>query len=545
MDLYDVDYESNMDIYQIRALNAIKSGRNVFITGGAGSGKSFLIQYLFKHYGMVKDIELTSLTGVSARLIGGTTIHSFAGIYSVEYGVPLEKYYEGIKKKSHIKRRIKNTDILVIDEVSMMDYYMLDVLDYIFKKVRNNLFPFGGIQVVMVGDFFQLPPVSQVEKDSKIYKYVFQNPLWNTLINDIFILERIHRQNENLFIKILNKVRIGEIDKEVIEYLNKFMIEPSEIHSDEMADYPKLYSRRIDNDSYNLRRLKELEGEELLYNAKILDSSNTLIHEDMNFPNLNIDTKLKLKIGSVVMVCSNIDKDNGIVNGSIGKIIRFDGKKIKDDELKDDESKYIKTIDKFNLLNLKDTSKDTSKDSIIEEKEYETRIPIVELMDGKFYRAEPIKFLMDKYTIIQVPLKLAWSLTIHKSQGASINKVCIDIGKSIFEYGQAYVALSRCTNTKHLKIMKMDPKSIRADPSVIEFYDKYRKGKNILSEEETEEWDDIKKMIDELEGKGEIEIGGKTYDIDNNYFVYEVNKLKRIGKLWYEKPKLIIRDFTL
>lgn len=413
-----------MDKTQEYAMELFERGYNLFITGGAGTGKSFLIKCFYDRFASDKTIGLTSLTGVSALLIGGTTIHSYFGLGLYNDTIPIEVYVKKIRDNPKLFARILETQILVIDEVSMMEYNMLWTMDQIAKEIRKNTKPMGGIQLILVGDFFQLPPVNCSTDLTK--KYVFQHPVWNEIIDENVVLETIHRQNERQLIDILNNIRFGNVDKRVKKYLNQLRVD-SENPTENLDDFPHLKSLKRENNEINLSKLRDLDTSEIVYNGRIFDKKNNKIEKtNSNYfwpKSINFEEELRLKVGAIVMVCYNINISSGIVNGSIGKITEFEG-----------------------------------------------GYPLVELENGRIYKAEPIKTTFDNIIIEQVPLKLAWSLTIHKSQGASIDKVCIDIGESIFEYGQAYVALSRCTNTKNLKILKLEYENIKADPIVIDFY---------------------------------------------------------------------------
>jgi ATP-dependent DNA helicase PIF1 len=415
-----------MDKTQEYAMELFQRGYNLFITGGAGTGKSFLIKCIYDRFSAEKQIGLTSLTGVSALLIGGTTIHSYFGLGLYNDTIPIEVYVKKIKDNPKLYSRILETQILIIDEVSMMEYNMLWTMDQIAKQIRKNTKSMGGIQVLLVGDFFQLPPVNCSSDTSK--KYVFQHPVWNEIIDQNIVLDTIHRQNERQLIDILNNIRIGNVDKRVKKYLNQLRVD-TENPSENLDDFPHLKSLKRDNNEINLTKLRDLKSVEIVYNGRIFDKKNNRIDKtNSNYywpKSINFEEELRVKIGAIVMVCYNINITSGIVNGSIGKIVDF-----------------------------------------------QEGYPVVELENGRLYKAEPVKTTFDNIIIEQVPLKLAWSLTIHKSQGASIDKVCIDIGESIFEYGQAYVALSRCTNTKNLKILKLEYENIKADPIVIDFYKK-------------------------------------------------------------------------
>lgn len=413
-----------MDKSQQNAMELFQKGFNLFITGGAGTGKSYLIKSIYDRFSGEKQIGLTSLTGVSALLIGGTTIHSYFGLGLYNESTPIEVYVKKIRDNPKLFSRVLETQVLIIDEVSMMEYSMLFTMDLIAKEIRRNNLPMGGIQLLLVGDFFQLPPVNCSIDTTR--RYVFQHPIWNEIIDESIVLETVHRQNERQLIDILNCIRVGNVDRRVRKYLNQLKID-EENPTVNIDDFPHLKSLKKDNNEINLNKLNELKTPETLYVGRVYDKKNFKIERtNPNYywpKSINFEEELRLKIGAIVMVCYNVNISSGIVNGSIGKITGFDG-----------------------------------------------GYPVVELENGRVYRADPIKTTFDNIVIEQVPLKLAWSLTIHKSQGASIDKVCIDIGESIFEYGQAYVALSRCTNTKNLKILKLEYENIKADPIVIDFY---------------------------------------------------------------------------
>jgi ATP-dependent DNA helicase PIF1 len=437
-----------MDKTQEYAMELFQRGFNLFITGGAGTGKSFLIKCIYDRFSVEKQIGLTSLTGVSALLIGGTTIHSYFGLGLYNDTIPIEVYVKKIKDNPKLYSRILDTKVLIIDEVSMMEYSMLWTMDLIAREIRKCNKPMGGIQVLLVGDFFQLPPVNCSLDTTK--KYVFQHPVWNEIIDENIVLDTIHRQNERQLIDILNNIRIGNVDKRVRKYLNQLRVD-TENPIENLDDFPHLKSLKRENNEINLTKLRDLKSIETVYNGRIFDKKNNRIEKsNSNYywpKSINFEEELKVKIGAIVMVCYNVNITGGIVNGSIGKIVDF-----------------------------------------------QEGYPVVELENGRLYKAEPVKTTFDNIIIEQVPLKLAWSLTIHKSQGATMDSIEVDAGSGIFECGQTYVALSRVKSLEGLYLSAFDVTRIKVNRKVQEFYENMRKMKK-----ERDEKDELNnQMIQEL-----------------------------------------------
>ncbi len=434
-------YSNSLNTKQILAESLYLQGKNLFITGPAGVGKTFLIKHLKSlslHTG--KKVAVTALTGCAAFLIGGKTIHSWSGIGLGKQ--PVEKLISRIKNNKRNKFTWLRTQVLVIDEISMMTAELLEKLEQIARKIKNNNLPFGGIQIVFLGDFCQLPPI---EKDKG--GFCFESHLWNELFDQTIYLDEIMRQSDPVFQEILNKIRLGVCDENCIESLNTCLYPEKKYDSseDEGIDHKiiptKLFTLNQDVNSYNDFMLKRLKTKVHKFNAKTekikneLDEDLTLdqiekIEEFMD-KNGNYMKDLKLAIGCQVVLLINMDTDLGLVNGARGIVTGFSSS---NDPIVKFNNGEIKIIEKYNW--------------IYEENENQ---------------------LIER---IQYPLKLAWAISIHKSQGMSMDLVEIDIGESIFEYGQSYVALSRVKTLEGLYISKFQPKNIKINPLVKDYYNK-------------------------------------------------------------------------
>jgi ATP-dependent DNA helicase PIF1 len=435
-----------MNAAQQSAFNAIESGKSIFLTGPGGTGKSYLLNELYQRSS--RDISLTAMTGCAALLLNSKakTLHSWAGVGLGTDVVPL--LVSKIRKSRRAALRWIKTDVLVIDEVSMMTPELFEKLDQVGRKVRRNEnLPFGGLQIVLVGDFFQLPPVSS---DTK---FIFESPLWKTLNLQTHALTEIVRQKDPAFQKILNEARQGELMKPSMKTLMKRM----NLEYKSLAVQPTmLFTRRAEVDQINARELKKLITERHTFKATTaflpLAQTNGLMIDspDIQAAIQKLDTnaaytpELVLAVGAQVMLLMNLNPEAGLVNGSRGVIVDF-----KRSELKIDEKNP-------NLI-----------------KNDETLLPLVEfksgdrrLIDYNTWEVQDFPGILRK----QIPLKLAYAITIHKAQGATLDCALIDVGGRTFEYGQAYVALSRCKDLESLYIHDLEAEAFRANPKVKAFY---------------------------------------------------------------------------
>ncbi len=395
--------EDDLDPDQRRVVDAVRSGRNVFFTGPAGTGKSHTIK---KIAGTDPSVGLTALTGVAALNIGGKTIHSFAGV-----GYAQESAEELVAKMSGIPReRIKRCRLLVVDEVSMKSAELLEKLDYVFRHVRKILNkPFGGVQLVFVGDFYQICPVST---DADV-KYCFESPLWAEM-NFVHILLKInHRQVDPVLVRGLALMRVGVLDEEFRKAITEPKVREGPIKP------TKLVGTNAEVDRINARELAALTGEKIVFESKDHEYvRNTLQH-------LRGDKKLTLAVGAQVIHLWN---NGSLVNGSRGVVTEFS-----------------------------------------------EGIPIVQFMGissplpvplHTFESREQGRLLCSRTCI---PLRLAFCITIHKSQSQTIDLIDVDC-KGMFTASQAYVAVSRARTMEGLFVKNLDPGCVWVDPRVEAFY---------------------------------------------------------------------------
>ena len=378
------------------ALEIMLSGESVLLTGPAGAGKTFVLNQfikLAKHEG--KHVSVTATTGLAATHLGGTTIHSWAGI-----GV-MDSLPQGFADHVAKGRReiIEKTDVLIIDEISMLHDYRLDMVDEACRLVRRKDEPFGGIQVIMSGDFFQLPPINR--GDGRAGGFVVHSEVWRELDPTICYLQEQHRQDDQELLDILNALRAGEIRRHHAEQLL------ARVDQQPAADMviTELHTVNIDVDRLNETKLAELSGDELFYTQATTGADNYV--ENLQRSVLAPAT-LRLKKGALVMAVKNAT-DRRYANGSIGTVVDFDPA---------------------------------------------TEYPIVEFRSGKTVTMMPDTWeLRDgdkkRASISQIPLRLAWAITVHKSQGMTLDAARIDLRKAFVE-GMGYVALSRVKNLHNL-----------------------------------------------------------------------------------------------
>lgn len=378
------------------ALEIMLSGESVLLTGPAGSGKTFVLnQFIRLAKSEGKHVSVTATTGLAATHLSGTTIHSWAGI-----GVS-DELPSGFAEHLGKGRReiIEKTDVLIIDEISMLHDYRLDMVDVACRLVRKKDVPFGGIQLIMSGDFFQLPPINR--GDSRAGGFVVHSKVWQELDPTICYLGEQHRQDDEELLDILNSLRAGDIRR---HHAEKLLARVDEQVPDDMI-LTELHTVNIDVDKINDGRLKELDGDELQYSQTTTGSENYV--ENLQRSVLAPQT-LRLKKGALVMAVKNA-LDRKYANGSLGTVLDF---------------------------------------------EPSTEYPIVEFHNGRTLTMMPDTWeLRDgdkkRASITQIPLRLAWAITVHKSQGMTLDAARIDLRKAFVE-GMGYVALSRVKNLSNL-----------------------------------------------------------------------------------------------
>ena len=417
-----------------RALDLLENtDKNVFITGKAGTGKSTLLNY-FRSI-TKKKIVVLAPTGVAALNVNGETIHSF-------FGFKPNVTIENIKKLSPQKARIyKELETIIIDEISMVRADLLDCIDYFLRiNVRNK--PFGGIQMVFIGDLYQLPPVvtsGEKELFTKRYnsQYFFDADVIRDLPLEFIELEKVYRQKDERFIQLLNEIRNNTISEESLALLNSRV----GVELPESSDYiVYLTPLNATVDAINMEKLNLLKGRLYRWEA--------YIEGDFDKSSLPGDPILSLKKGAQVMMLNN-DSKGRWVNGSIGKVVGISSGKGEDE-------------DKIEVQ---------FPDGRIEEV-----IPYT--WEIFHYRYNEEKKLIESETIgsfTQYPLKLAWAVTIHKSQGKTFDRVIIDLERGVFAPGQVYVALSRCTSFEGIVLKKPVKKGhILLDKRIVEFLTRFQ-----------------------------------------------------------------------
>ena len=408
--------------------------KNVFLTGPAGTGKSYCVHLLFQFldeqgvfYGK------TASTGVAALNIGGVTLHSWSGMgLADDEGMDLLEKVDG---NSKAKNRIKACKVLVIDEISMMNSNLMDKLDIVCQYIRDRGEPFGGIQVVFVGDFMQLPPVfKSFEKET----FAFESQAWkDARVKTVHLTEIVRQHDEPLFAKFLNEVRLG--------YAKDFTI-LSECHGRKFADDGirpvRLFCKNVDVDSYNNAELRKLTTPLRRYFATDEGGDSWKQFFDKNCPAPNT---LDLKVGAQVILLKNLDVAQGLVNGSVGIV-----------ESMTTEVVMVKFINGIHA---------------IEVQSWEIKQNELDINTG----------LMKKVLVAkrkQIPLRLAWAITIHKSQGSTLDRAEVDVSEA-FANGQVYVALSRVRNLASLRLNNFQSSKITVNKKCVDFY-------SIKQEEEPE-----------------------------------------------------------
>ena len=430
---------SNLNTEQIAALAAVKKGRNIFLTGAGGTGKSHMIRAITSWAANAGiRCAITAMTGCAALLLNhegssirAKTLHSWAGV-GLARESPVE-LADIVDSNRRAKRRWIDTQLLIVDEVSMMTPDFLEKLDLIARRVRKRpTQKFGGIQIVFAGDFCQLPPVSRAE-----IQFVFESPVWAELIEEVHNLTQIVRQSDPIFQRLLTESRMGFLSDEsmaILESRKGLEWQDHEIRP------TLLFSRNAEVDKINRINMEALEGERHCYEPKTVimektvqtayvtdaDVQKALAKLDADAP---YDLNLELCVGAQVMLLTNMDQDHGLVNGSRGVVTGYSPGGLP-------LVKFLGFVE-----------------------------PII-VDRANWWLAEP-----ENIGRSQIPLKIAYAITIHKSQGATLDSALVDIGSNTFEYGQAYVALSRCRSLEGLYVWALDRRKIMCHPTVKAFYD--------------------------------------------------------------------------
>ncbi len=398
---------------QSQTLEILKTGANVFLTGEPGAGKTYVLnQYIDWLLSSDVSVAITASTGIAATHIGGMTIHSWSGIGARD---TLDSYaLDSIASNEKTVRRVKKARVLVIDEISMLDGRVLDMVESVCRTIKQKGEAFGGIQVILVGDFFQLPPIAG---RGEMSRFAFESRAWEASRFLTCYLTEQHRQEDELLLGLLNSIRKNDVDESHYTLLS----EQTEIAFPDVEP-TKLFTHNSDVESMNNSRLRELNTEGRTFKMEAKGSKQLLVTLVKNCLSPEV---LEVRKDAMVM-CTKNNFEEGYVNGTLGRVVSFD------------------TTDGY---------------------------PIIETSDGR-----QIKMVSQDWSvreddkvlaqITQVPLRLAWAITVHKSQGMSLDAAEIDL-RNAFTYGQGYVALSRVRTLAGMKVIGLNSQALLVDPRVV------------------------------------------------------------------------------
>ncbi|GAV56129.1 hypothetical protein ZYGR_0BA00350 [Zygosaccharomyces rouxii] len=478
---------------QEQVINLVVNNRlNVFYTGSAGTGKSVILRTLIDRLSSVygrEAVAVTASTGLAAATIGGTTIHRWCGIGLGNQSV--DHLVKHIKKQRQIFSVWRFTKVLIIDEISMLDGRMLDKIEMVARRVRQNEQPFGGIQLVLTGDFFQLPPVS---KDGVVFS--FESQMWKNCIQRTILLTKVFRQRDDSLVDILNTIRYGEPTPQLVNNIAKLK---REVHYSDGIEPTELYATRKEVELSNSRQLQTLPGETKVFKSLDVGPPELLPLLDSI---TRVEKILTLKVDAQVMMIRN-KPDSELVNGTLGKVLFFTTERLErtmkkfyqtmDDELVQDmrlvseaiaNQTVHQDVEFHHAFQLRPRSRQGPLQSLVAQATstligQEPIYPYVRYTIGpNRYHYEltlPEPFVVDlpaEKTAIertQLPITLCWALSIHKAQGQTIQRLKVDL-RRIFEAGQVYVALSRAVSMDNLQVLNFDPRKIRANAKVKDFY---------------------------------------------------------------------------
>ncbi len=412
---------------QHEALDILKMGKNVFLTGPAGSGKTFVlnsyIQYL-KSHGV--DVAVTASTGIAATHLGGQTIHSWSGL-GVK-GLLTDYDIENMMEKAYLYKRFQRTKVLIIDEISMILPNTLDMVDWICREMKKNHAPFGGMQVIVCGDFFQLPPIFKNEVPPGVPRFAYESESWKNAKLTVCYISEQHRQKDGVYLGILNQIRNNSVSGKTVELLNGRYKKDIE----HLGEFTRLYTHNEDVDTVNNRHLSLIPGEPKVFRMSWKGSQ--VIAQSLIKSCLSPET-LELKVGAKVMFTKN-KLDGGYVNGTMGKVLEFNS----------------------------------------------FGDPVIETTSGMRFPVSTESWKIEeegkiKAEIIQLPLRLAWAITVHKSQGMSLDSMEVDLSKA-FERGMGYVALSRVRSLEGIRLLGLNETSLLIDENVLEMDKKFKEKSN-------------------------------------------------------------------
>lgn len=426
----DDDNKEALSTSQQEALEAVRKGYNVFVTGKAGSGKSHLLRRLLQEMEAGGTTQVTASTGSAAYHVGGPTLHNWAGI-GLGDRASAEDYAKRIQKWPEKLADWRGTDCLIVDEISMVQLKYFTKLEQIARLLRNPARVFGGIQLVLVGDYFQCPPI--VKKDEQ-RQYLFESPLWKQLHIKCVPLTQNYRQAQDApFRQLLDHIQVNEMTPEDVATLRSRVRTPEECHG-----ATRLCSRRAAAQAINNSEIEKLPGQTYTYKAVVVkyDANGVPLVEktdavsESRFP---VDETINLKVGTLVLLCCNMDVAQGLYNGTRGTVVDF-------------------------------RKADNDPRSLV--------YPFVEFAGGQRVLVTPHSWNQFKKkrlveTLLQVPLIPRYAITIHKSQGLTLDKALVTM--DFFDTGLAYVAFSRVRTLQDLYLTNVDVSKILVDSVVVKF----------------------------------------------------------------------------
>jgi len=427
---------------QKEALDILKTGRNVYLTGAAGSGKTHVLNtYISYLKDRAVSVAVTASTGIAATHLGGMTIHSWSGI-GIKDDLS-DRDIEFMVQKEHLFKRYDKTNVLIIDEVSMIHPRMFDALDRLARAMKRVETPFGGMQVVLSGDFFQLPPITPGRSE---VMYVDRSRAWRQMDLRVCYLEEQFRQEDRSLTKILNEIRTGVVSPQTEAVFTK--MNGARKRTD--TSQTRLYTHNVDVDAVNDTELEKLPG--LVHEYKMTTFGKASVVAALRKSILAPEV-LRLKKNAVVMFVKN-NFEEGYVNGTLGRVLDFKG-----------------------------------------------NMPVVQTRSGKMISVTEASWeVEDDGKVLasanQLPLRLAWAITVHKSQGMSLDAAEIDLSRS-FVHGQGYVALSRLRSLDGLTLLGLNSMALSVDPYVIEL-DRWlssesSKWSRVIERFESDDWERMHK----------------------------------------------------
>lgn len=496
---------------QQKAFELAKNGFSLFITGSAGTGKSYLLKLIIEELLKEKTVAVTASTGTAAHIIGGVTLHSWLGLGLAKE--PIDILLRRIKRYSTCSENIRKTQVLIIDEISQVRGEFLDKINACCQHVRKNSFPFGGIQVIICGDFAQLPPVMSLDIERELDQsypsesisnkipqidYAFKSEVWRSMnLKTAYLREVVRQKGDPEFIRILNNLREGRVTDEDFQPLlacigRKFSNPEGKNFDPKFADNShNIFPTRLVPTNAEAARINQafysaLETEEHVYHATFhvkrkkrqnrnKDVENQIVERMLHYTKTHgtLDPVLPLKVGTRVILTQNINVRLGLFNGAQAIVEKFIN-------LLDagTEGIQLATVEKKSQATSTEGSYET--ETIAKEFSSSNSVPVIRLVDKDILYAllpntSDVRSDFDEEPNIivqmtQYPLKHAWGLTIHKSQGMTLERATINAGRFVFSPGQTYTALSRVRSLEGLSLVDFDPNKVIVDPSVVKFY---------------------------------------------------------------------------